>query len=191
MKREQSTSKESSKAIAERAGCSRTLVERLRGRGHTDDEIISRVQRRKAAEAAKREGLVNGHAADAIVTGGFPSYAESQRRKEAALAGLREAQLAKMVGDAVPRAQAKNWLAHILIPLAAGLRRIPSELRGELEHQPGEVVERLLGERIELTLQCAREFWHALKTRHGDGDGSLEIGGYLVTWTIERATKKA
>jgi hypothetical protein len=171
------------------AGCSRVLAARLLKRGFTPAQIVERVAERKRREAAKRSAPLNGHAADALA--GYPSFAASQAKKEFHLARLRELQADAVARAMISRTEAKTWLTHVLVPLSHALRRLPGEVAPELENQPVAEVERALSLRIEAILQCAREYWHGLKLSHGAGDGSLEIGGYLVTWTIERAPKKA
>jgi hypothetical protein len=53
---------------------------------------------------------VNGHAAD------IPTFSESQRRKEAALAVIREHEAGQKIGTLVEAEETRQWLAQSSYP---------------------------------------------------------------------------
>jgi hypothetical protein len=147
-------------AIARAAGCSRQLAARLLARGMTKAEIIERMERRREAEAAR--SAVNGHAAG---FGTVAPFAESQARKERALAQLREIEVAVRIGELVPAGQIGPFLDRCLSVSRDELLRIPGELADRLAQEVSPAVIRdLLADRLKSALRHihdAKEIWEA------------------------------
>lgn len=72
--------------------------------------------------------VTNGHAAAA----GLVSFSEAQRRKELALARIRESEADQATGELIPTARVIQWLRHIYVPFVGGMRGIPDELHDML-----------------------------------------------------------
>ena len=112
------------------------------------------------------------------------SFAEAQRRKELALAALREHELATRTGEIVDAEEARKWLQHIFVPLVQGFRALPAEMRDLLP--PG--VAELLGRRIEGVIRSADMYLENCFARAGQplSDGTLDVGddGWRVRWEI-------
>ncbi len=100
-------------AIAKKAGCSRQLASRLLARGFDERQIVERVEERKRREAARTSA--RNKAATAVTSAppshsgpvnGFPypPFAESEAKKEAALAELRSIEVARQKGELLPLA---------------------------------------------------------------------------------------
>ncbi len=118
----------------------------------------------------------NGHAATV-------SYAEAQRRKENALAGLRETELAERTGALIDGEQARAWIEHVCVPLVQGIRALPAEMRDLLT--PG--VAELLSRRVEGIIRSADMYVASCFSRAGQPltGGVLDCGGgYAVKWEI-------
>jgi hypothetical protein len=186
MKRRQPRPKSRAKSgpaeVARAAGCSKQLASRLLKRGMTEAEIIERISENKAREAGLLQlpstpVRVNGHAAE------IPTFSESQRRKEAALATIREHEAGLKIGTLVEAEETRQWLAHIFVPLVNGMRAIPSEMRDMLPPGTAE----LLSRRIEGCIQSADRYLVACHERAGQpvSDGALDVGnGYRIEWRI-------
>jgi hypothetical protein len=168
--------------VARAAGCSKQLASRLLARGHSLDEIQERTRERKQ-RAAERLDLpatpLNGHAA----TAGLVTFSEAQRRKEFALARIREAEADQKIGELMPVEEALQWLRHIYIPLIQSFRALPDEMRDLLTPELAELLRR----RVEGIVGAADTYWASCRTRAGQplSDGSLVCaGGYRVVWKI-------
>lgn len=153
-------------------------------------------------------GLVNGHDRDAppvsvvipvestIVDAGdagddLPPLSVSARRKEAALAKLRELELAMKSGALVSANEVQNWQAHIWTPIIQALTHLPAELRDTHDQMNGRQFEALLRRRIESILASAISYIDECFKRVGlqVSDGTICCSGaYNVKWSIELAT---
>jgi hypothetical protein len=167
--------------VAQAAGCSKQLASRLLARGMTEAEVIERIaedKRRKAElDLPTTPVRVNGHAA------GIPTFSESQRRKEAALATIREHEAGLKIGALVEAEETRSWLAHIFVPLVNGVRGIPSEMRDLLTPEVAELLRR----RIEGCIASADRYLVECHERAGKpvSDGALDVGnGYRIEWRI-------
>jgi hypothetical protein len=167
--------------VAQAAGCSKQLASRLLKRGMTEAEIIERIRENKARKAEldlpTTPVRLNGHAAE------IPTFSESQRRKEAALATIREHEAGLKIGALVEAEQTRRWLAHIFVPLVNGVRGIPDEMRDLLTPEVAELLRR----RIEGCIASADRYLVACHERAGQqlSDGALEAGnGYRIEWKI-------
>jgi hypothetical protein len=168
--------------VARAAGCSKQLASRLLARGMTEAEIIERISENKTRKAERLDLpttpiRMNGHAAD------IPTFSESQRRKEAALATIREHEAGLKIGTLVEAEQTRQWLAHIFVPLTNGMRGIPSEMRDLLTPEVAELLRR----RIEGCIASADRYLVACHERAGQplSDGALDVGnGYRIEWRI-------
>ena len=176
----QRKTKPTAQEIANIAGVSLTLVHRKLAQGKTPRAIIAEAEAHNQRTAQRRPianaAVVNGHAATVC-------FAEAQRRKELALAALREHELATRTGEIVDAEQARAWIHHICTPLMQSIRALPDELRDLLP----EGMEGLLRRRIEGIIASADRYVVSCFSRAGQplGDGSLDCGnGYRVAWTI-------
>ena len=132
--------KPTAQEIANIANVSLTLVHRKLAQGKSPRMIIYEAEA-QAQQMAQRHPLVNvtdvsgstdttppsqngvnGHAASV-------SFAEAQRRKEQALAGLRETELQQLTGELAPVEELRRWMQHIFLPLVQGFRALPAEMR--------------------------------------------------------------
>jgi hypothetical protein len=166
--------------IANIAGVSLTLVHRKLAQGKTPRQIIFEAVAREHEMVQDLPTVpVNGHAA----ADGLVSFAEAQRRKEHALARIREAEADERTGELMPTEQARSWLAHIFVPLVNGMRGIPEEMRDLL----GPEMTELLRRRVESCIACADQYLVACHERAGKplSDGALDAGnGYRIEWRI-------
>ena len=181
--------KPSAQEIANLAGVSLTLVNRKLSQGKSPRQIIAEAEVQAQQAALKRPVVsvtelsgpgnpprTNGHAAAV-------SYAEAQRRKELALAGLREAELAERTGELAPVEQARQWIQHIFVPLVQGFRALPAEMRDLLPPGVAELLER----RVEGLIRSADLYVASCFSRSGQPltGGVLDCGeGYAVRWEI-------
>ena len=173
--------KPTAQEIANIAGVSLTLVHRKLAQGKTARQIIAEAEVHEAQRTTQPRptasaAVVNGHAATV-------SFAEAQRRKELALAALREHELATRTGEIVDAAEARTWIRHICVPLTQSIRALPDELRDLLP----EGLDGLLRRRIEGIIASADRYVVSCFSRAGQplADGSLDCGnGYRVAWTI-------
>lgn len=170
-----SKSQPSAMQIANIAGCSLTLVHRKLGQGKSPREIIAEaVERERKAVRDLPVVPVNGHAATV-------SFAEAQRRKEHALARIREAEADQRTGALMPQEEARQWILHLFLPLTQSLRALPNELGDLLP--PG--MEDLLSRRIEGILGAADAYLASCGMAKPLTDGLLDCpGGYRVRWEI-------
>jgi hypothetical protein len=179
--------------IANVAGVSLTLVHRKLAQGKSPRQIISEAVLQAEKAALKNAAVnvtelsgsdnarplshgTNGHAASV-------PFSEAQRRKELALAGLREAELAEKTRELMPVEEARKWLTHIFVPLVQGFRALPTELRDMLT--PG--VEEMLRRKVEGIIRSADLYLASCSSRAGQpmSDGALDCGdGWRVEWKI-------
>jgi predicted transcriptional regulator len=168
--------------VARAAGCSKQLAARLLARGMSKQVIIERISENKARKTERLDlpatpVRVNGHAA------GIPTFSEAQRRKEFALARIREAEADQKTGELMPVEQALQWLRHIYTPLVQSFRALPDELRDLLTPELAELLRR----RVEGIIGAADTYWVSCRSRAGQplSDGALDAGGgYRVRWEI-------
>jgi hypothetical protein len=104
----QAKNKLSASQIALVAGVSVQLVHRKLALGKSARTIIYEAEV-QAQQMALRHPVVN--VAD-VVNGHAASFAEAQRRKEAALAGLREVELQQLTGELAPVDELRRWMQH-------------------------------------------------------------------------------
>jgi hypothetical protein len=164
--------------VANVAGCSRALADRLLRRGMTPAEIVERIAAKKRQKTALVDAQTNGHAA------AIPPFAVSQAKKEAALADLRAIEVGERTGALVAAEQTRQWIAHLYTPLIQGFRALPAELRDSLPPGTAELLDR----RIEGIIRAADLYLESCFRRGGQSlsDGSLDCGsGYKVRWWIE------
>jgi hypothetical protein len=123
--------------VARAAGCSKQLASRLLKRGFAEAQIVERVAERKAREAA-RAATTNSHRAPALVNGlpsvviPFPSFAESEAKKEHFLAELRGLQVMRERGELVRTCDVRLFCARLLVEARDILEAGPSELADTL-----------------------------------------------------------
>lgn len=104
--------------LAIELGISTNTVSRKRRAGKTDQEIRDEAAAWKAKEAKQEKTLKDGK----------ESFAEAQRRKEIALADLRELELATGRGELVKLAEVNAWISGMVVRARDILTRIAPEL---------------------------------------------------------------
>lgn len=169
--------------IANVAGVSLTLVNRKLAQGRSPRQIIAEAEQ-MAQQAAQRHPVVNVAEVNGHSNGHAASFAEAQRRKELALARIREAEADEKTGELMPVEEARKWLQHIFLPLVQSFRALPDELRDPLT--PG--VAQLLDRRVEGVIRSADLYLENCFQRGGKplADGALDCGGgWRVRWWIE------
>jgi hypothetical protein len=117
------------------AGCSKSQAHKLLGRGLSKEEIITRTAERKA-RAEARAGVGNNHV-NGAPTNGFPvtpwpTFAQSEARKEHLLAELRDLQLMRERGELIPASYVRIWAGRFLVEAKDILLAGPSELQDVL-----------------------------------------------------------
>jgi hypothetical protein len=166
--------------IAAIAGVSVQLTYRKLRQGKSPREIIfEAVEREHEMLRDLPTTPLNGHAA----SDGLVSFAEAQRRKEAALATIREHEAGVKTATLMETEQARQWLAHIFVPLVNGMRGVPDEMCDLL----GPELTELLRRRIEGCIASADRYLVACYERAGKplSDGALDAGGgYRIEWRI-------
>jgi hypothetical protein len=171
--------------VGRAAGCSRQLAARLLKRGMSKKDIIERIEENKRREdelLELPETTVNGHAAAGALT-----FSQAQTQKENWLAGLRRLEYEKKSDQLQDVKELRRWTLHLTVPFLQALRRLPGEMRIELENKPGPEVEEVLRERIEGCIRCVRDYTCACFEHAGQplSDGSLDCGdGFSVRWEI-------
>jgi hypothetical protein len=191
--RKRKSSGPTAETIAAIAGVSVQLVYRKLRMGKSAREIISEAVL-QAEKAALKNAVVNvtelsgsdnarplshgtnGHAASV-------PFSEAQRRKELALAGLREAELAEKTRELMLVEEARKWLTHVFLPLVQSFRALPAELRDLL----GPGIEELLRRKVEGIIRSADSYLASCFQRGGKpmSDGALDCGdGWRVEWKI-------
>jgi hypothetical protein len=168
MKRPKAKRIETATQIAARAGCSRQLVDRLLRRGHSPDEIVERVRERKADKVPRAAVPsitvpVNGHAA----THELVTFAEAQRRKEEALAQLRELEVARKRGDLLPLAPWRAITIHVLKFQNDCLWLWPEDVSRELTMRPQCECAEIIRRRIEHLFHATETFFKGECLRYG------------------------
>jgi hypothetical protein len=179
--------------VARLARISVGLASRKLRAGVSASEIIEQAENRRRQQTLRLLPSVplsgtNGGVGDEGIT-----FAEAQRRKEAALARLRQLEVGEKSNELVPVADIRNWMVHLCRPLVGALRALPGELRGEIDSLSGAELERLLRERIEGILGALVAYLDSCFERAGKplSDGALTVGGYKVRWWIEPPPKDA
>jgi hypothetical protein len=137
--------------VARKAGVSITTASRKLGAGKTPEEVIAEAQvyREKQTRRDRRS----------TEPGSDESFYEAQRRKEVALADLRELELKTKNGDLVPVAEINAWVAGMIVEARNILLRIAPGLRDRLamEIEPAEI-DRLISLEIDRALQSLSKF---------------------------------
>ena len=129
-------------AIARRAGISKQLASRKLKQGKTPAEIVEEANHRRAVQAAKTK--TRRHT---------PPFTESQAKKEAALAALREHELGVKRGGFWPAQVVDRFVKETIMRVRDRFIRLPNELRDALDRRPGLEIEAILTREIEVILQ--------------------------------------
>jgi hypothetical protein len=132
--------------LARELSISATTTSRKRSQGKTDDQIRQEAIEYKAKELEK-------NTVDRI------SFTEAQRRKETALAELRELELAKARGEVAPTKEINQYVATMILRAREILLRMPAELSDRVA-QTSDPIEckRLLEAEIHRALRQLAEF---------------------------------
>jgi hypothetical protein len=140
--------------VATLAGVSVQLVQRKRGLGKSDRQIVAEAIAQEEQAARKHPtvvvtDVVNGHAAN-----GALSYAGAQTAKENALASLRELELMERRRELVPVSYVRTWGTRFLV-----------EGRDILLNGLGELQDRVAAENDPLKVAEILRFWldHAMQ----------------------------
>jgi hypothetical protein len=164
--------------LADRLGCSRSLVTKLYGRGYSTSEIITRVNAQRAKAEARAlqvnrpstervngrvNGHTNGHDPDEFPTIPVPSFAESEKRKEYYLSEIRRAEAARLHAQLFPI----QPLLSIVFAGAHHLKRRIQDLPGELSDELGPALTEMLRLKISAIFAEAQRItnWECL--HHG------------------------
>lgn len=107
--------------VAKAAGVSPGLVSRKRGRDMTDAQIEEEARRRAQRQTAKASG-----------SGEAMTFSQAQTRKEAALASLRELELATKRGELVEAAAVRAEWTGILTSVRDSMLSLPLKTSGRL-----------------------------------------------------------
>jgi hypothetical protein len=191
-------------AIARKVKLSRQTVYRKLRAGKSVEQIKVEAEawRRKAKEqeewrlrhanatnarGAKGGKDANGSAADMLVE----SFASAQRRRESAQASLRELEFKVKSESVVDRAEAVEWLRHLVLPLINALHHLPSQLRDSLGALSGPDCERLLDDQLRGILAAVEKYMSECEQRAGQplGDGGLKVGDFYIVWKILPASE--
>jgi hypothetical protein len=170
--------------IAAIAQVSIQLVYKKLRQGRSPAQIVAEAQTRRERQQELLAGLpssgpVNGGA------NGFP-FSFWQTKKEAALAGLREAELAEKTATMIETATMRRWLNHWLRPVVDALRNLPGQMSNEVGGETGKRLEKVLEGKIENILQGLVAYLDEC-SRTGCApaqDGNVRSGDYQVTWAI-------
>jgi hypothetical protein len=161
--------------VAKAAGCSKGLASRLLTRGMTPEQIILRMEERRARELARladAESAVNGRTNGAAMDfptiplpeePRFPPFAESEKRKEFYLSKIRELQAQKLHGQLFPLEPLRSVVFTSTHFLSNRLRDLPDELADQL----GAENAKLLRIRIHAIFDEARRVLAWECQRHG------------------------
>jgi hypothetical protein len=171
--------KPSPTAVAKAAGCSKGLASRLLNRGMTPEEIITRLEERRARELARLanaetagggrvNGPVNGFTMDLPTiplpeSPTFPPFAESERRKEFYLSKIRQLQAEKLHGQLLPLEPLRSVVFAAMHILQNRLRDLP----GELADGFGVENTKILGGHIQAILEQSRQIFEWESQRCG------------------------
>lgn len=147
--------------LARRAGVSVSTASQKLKRGKTPEQIIEEAAtwRQQQAEKQAREGVRAKAPESSNGVDGGESYSEAQRRKEVALANLRELELNVKSGDLTPVSEINAWVAGMIIEARNILLRIAPELRDRLaiETDPAEI-DKLISAEIDRALYQLKSF---------------------------------
>jgi hypothetical protein len=166
------------------------LVYKKLRQGKSAAEIVSEAHARRA----RQQELLTGLPSNGPVNGGangFPPFSFWQTKKEAALAGLRETELAEKTATMIETATMRRWLNHLLRPLVDALRNLPGQMANEVGGETGKRLEKVLDGKIENILQGLVAYMDEC-SRGGCApvtDGSVLSGDYQVTWSITPVKK--
>ena len=152
--------------------------------------VRDNVRRRKPSNGVRRNGgdlSVPLSVTVPVQDDDLPPLSVSARRKESALARLRELELKQKGGELVEAATVRDWMAHMLRPMVASLRHLPAELRDEMGVMRPAEFEALLLSRIDAVLSATVAYLDECTTRAGKplSDGALPCGPYQVVWRVE------
>jgi hypothetical protein len=141
--------------VARAAGVSVSTASQKLRRGKTTEQIIQEAKDWKE----KQQQQASRTAGRRTAKDGDESYFEAQRRKEIALANLRELELAIKSGELVPVAEINAWVAGNIVEARNILIRIAPELRDRLaiESDPAET-DKLISVEIDRALAVLEEF---------------------------------
>ena len=149
--------------VAREAQCSRPLASRLLARGFAKEQIVERVRSRKAREAARAVSDNSSPPANGFPVTPWPTFSQSEARKEHYLAELRNVQLMKERGALIPVSYVRLWGTRFLVEARDVLLRGPNELADTLavESDPlkCEVIVRKWVERIMARFDQCERLW--------------------------------
>jgi hypothetical protein len=159
------------------AGCSKGLASRLLTRGMTPEQIILRMEERRARELARLADAETASAVNGRTNGAamefptiplpeeprFPPFAESEKRKEFYLSKIRELQAQKLHGQLFPVEPLRSVVFTSTHFLGNRLRDLSGEMRDEL----GAELAGKLHARIVALLNEARRVLDWEGQRHG------------------------
>lgn len=133
--------KETVREAAKAAGVSPGLLSRKRAQGKSDAQIAAEAASRAERQAARGVGK------------GVVSFSEAQRRKEQALAELRELELATKRGELVATADVQREWTGVLAAVRDSMLALPMRLSGRLAAMTDQrVIERFLRDAIRAEL---------------------------------------
>ncbi len=120
--------------LAKRAGVSKSLVSRKLAAGKTPDQIIAEALESRSRRAARDEAFAAGVASSdqAGEPVAIEKFAEAQRRKETALANLRELELAERRGELVEAVQVETEWVTVCAQIRDAVLSVPEKVAAEL-----------------------------------------------------------
>ena len=111
--------------LARKAGINQATASKKLNAGKTPAQILEEAESWKAKQANRKTKTE-------VAPGDGESYFEAQRRKEIALADLRELELSLKNGDLVPVAEVNAWVAGMIVEARNILLRIAPDLQDQL-----------------------------------------------------------
>ncbi|HEY4359415.1 MAG TPA: hypothetical protein VGN17_00500 [Bryobacteraceae bacterium] len=136
--------------LARKAGISITTASRKLGAGKTPEQIIAEAEEYRKKQERRSEQPEAGDE---------ETFYEAQRRKEIALASLRELELQVKQGDLAPIAEVNAWVAGMIVEARNILLRIAPDLRDRLaiETDPA-AIDRLIAAEVDRALAALAQY---------------------------------
>jgi hypothetical protein len=165
--------KDTPTSVAQAAGCSRQLADRLLRRGMTRAAIIERCARRREAEGGRGKkktldqnsdpGFSEAAAGKVASITDVPPFAESQRLKEHHLATLRGLEVRRRKGELLPVEPWRSVVGGAMDILRVRFQALPDELINQIGRENTEMLHR----RIRHIFDEARRHMAATYARYG------------------------
>ena len=131
--------------LARKTGLTRPTIDNRLAKGETEDDLLAAVPKAQPAKSKKKKAE--------------ETFIDAQRRKEIALANLREQELAIKAGELAPISEINNHVAGMILRSRDILLRIGPELRDRLAQESDAItIQKMIDAEVFRALAALSEF---------------------------------